>query len=151
MADIEYTGEVGCLVAGHRGQYAHLEVIRLALAYGWQGPDGWTPDDIAAAVADYESGDADREIEPGYPVFEATGELANDAETWLNDHVAADGFVFYWETSEFFYGTIAAACWETWNECRTCGGYLYDDGTDWRHVDETGAYLDADHVGEVDA
>lgn len=77
----------GCWFDGHRGQYIYGEVVQLACEYGYKPTDGWL---------------AHNEAETGQ-VTEWTVEEADRAESWLNEHVASDGYSFGWHDGEWFY------------------------------------------------
>ena len=95
----KYTGEVGCLVGGHHGQYGIDEVIGIALSYGM------LMEDRDAEVLEHRSWD--RDFSSDYVMSDDDHdyliEWANGAEEWLNENVAEDGFSFGWHDGEFFY------------------------------------------------
>jgi hypothetical protein len=81
----------GCWVAGHHGHYASAIVIETALNYGWH--------DTQAA-----------EIAARYPELteheqDVLNDVVNDAEQWLNEHIAPEGYSFGWHDGEFFLWT----------------------------------------------
>lgn len=90
-----YTGEVGCLVGGHEGQYAVISVINIAKDYGME----LTTDD-EGAVKEYLAGEWEfYDIDDILDV----GGLVDRAEEWLNEYVAEDEHSFGWSDGEFFY------------------------------------------------
>ncbi len=86
--------EVGVLISGHAGRYGATELIRLAQEYGF-GLD--TSD--SNCVARYEDG----EFDPTGELDETILWISEDAEDFLNDHVAEEGYMFSWYEGEFYY------------------------------------------------
>lgn len=87
----------GCIVGGSYGQYASLEVINLAIASGWVDEDAQrlveAEDEMLEMLREYEN------------------EIADDAEAWMNENVAPEGYSFGWHDGEFFLWSI-----EDWEE-----------------------------------
>lgn len=81
--------ETGCYVAGHEGWHGVLSVIGMAEDHGFE-----VDDDDREHLAKFERGEDDE----GY-----TYEIGDDAEQYLNDKVASEGFSFGWHDGEFFY------------------------------------------------
>jgi hypothetical protein len=81
--------DAGCWVDGHWGQYGPVRLCDIAQAAGWGGnPLPYNADQ--AMDMDYDQRD------------EWEGEAADQAEAWLNEHVAPAGFMFGWHEGEFF-------------------------------------------------
>ena len=87
----------GCYVDGHWGQYAVAHMVNRAEEFGYDN----------AEVIDL----ADRHIAaigpsdaPGltFDEFEALSEASDEVETWLNEHVAPEGYSFGWYEGEFY-------------------------------------------------
>lgn len=100
------SGPVGCFIDGHWGQYAIARVVEIARDLGWDDAEGI---DIAtrhlASAGPFAALDISDE-EHGVLV-----DAADDAERWLNDHVAPKGFSFGWYDGEFFLWSD-----ESWEE-----------------------------------
>ena len=72
--------DAGCWVDGHWGHYGPERVQELAAALGWTGERIGPDDDVDAYM-----------------------DATDDAERWMNDNVAADGYVFGWWDGGFYY------------------------------------------------
>lgn len=81
--------ETGCYIDGHHGHYGSAEVILLAADLGYN-----TFQDITSAKEYLAGGDV-----------EWIMEMADDAEHWLNENIAAPEHYFGWFDGEFFYQT----------------------------------------------
>lgn len=84
--------DAGCWIDGHWGQFGSSRLIEIAECYGFtfEPPtDSDCPGDIAEQIY----------------------EIADEAENWLNAHVAPEGFYFGWYEGEFFLWSA-----ETWDE-----------------------------------
>jgi hypothetical protein len=82
----------GCWIDGHWGQYGVVRLCEIVEAHG--GPSLLRYDvDVAMA------GDVERDVD-------AETWAADDAERWLNDHVAPEGFLFGWFDGEFFLAPL---------------------------------------------
>lgn len=93
----------GCWLEGSRGWRASAALVRIAHDYGMT----LTEDDLAILDA-YEDGTTDsltlstgETVDPAECVI-GQGEMADQAEEWLNDHVAPAGYMFGWHDGEFF-------------------------------------------------
>lgn len=93
--------DTGCLIDSHYGHYAHTMLIELAVSCGMMLPNA-----DAYIVARY----ADDNGLEEYP-HEYVYDLADDADQWLNEHCAPDGFSFGWYDGDYFLA--ADAWWET--------------------------------------
>lgn len=71
--------EAGCIFEGHRGHYIYDAIIQFALDEGW------------AAVVDVDWTD------------EAKVDIAEQAESWLNENIADHAWAYGWHYGEFFY------------------------------------------------
>lgn len=90
--------DVGCLIDGRWGQYAGARLVQIADEYGWHDTQAidLATRHLAAMGASDAPGLSDDE-------YEALSDATDDAERWLNEHVAADGFAFGWYDGELFY------------------------------------------------
>jgi hypothetical protein len=91
--------EPGCYVDSHWGQYAAARAIEVAVDNGWH-------DDEATDLAARHLASAGPSSEPGLndDEFERMMEACSDAENWLNDHHAAEGYAWGWNDGDFgFY------------------------------------------------
>lgn len=95
----------GTWVDGARGWRAPARVVEIAHTYGMPA----TPGD-AEILAHYQQGDGEPLTLPTGETLDAgeignavsgQGELADQAETWLNDHIAPDGWSFGWIDGDF--------------------------------------------------
>jgi hypothetical protein len=80
--------DAGCWVDGGRGRYARARVIEIALDCGWEDSEA------TEIVARYPELSEDQQ--------DALGDVVNNAEQYLNEHVAPEGFSFGWHDGEFF-------------------------------------------------
>lgn len=83
---------VGCWWEGHQGHYIGKYVVEEALGRGWHAEDEST---IREMVEVYPNLTNDQ-----YVIWD---EVVNDAEQWLNDAVAPEGYSFGWHDGEFFF------------------------------------------------
>jgi len=94
--ELIWNNETEVIFSGHRGHYAHVDVIQLALDYGMPNKPDENGIGFAELVADY--------METGgtgdYCEFSA--EASDEAEDWLNTHIAESGH-FGWEDGEFYF------------------------------------------------
>lgn len=89
--------DAGCWVDGHWGQYGAARVIEIAIAHGWDDAEA---DDLATRhMASIGPSDADGLSDDE---FEPYIDAAADAEAWLNENVAPEGYSFGWHNGEFF-------------------------------------------------
>lgn len=79
--------DAGCIIAGSLGQYGVVELLSLAVSSGCDIPD----------VIKYGNMDQNEALE-----YEWIGEVADDAEAWLNENAAPEGYSFGWHDGEFF-------------------------------------------------
>ncbi|MFY1620061.1 hypothetical protein [Micromonospora sp. WMMD736] len=106
-----FASDAGCWIDGHWGQYATVRLMSLAVERGWRLSD---EDDAiflrlhvsAGSPSSPEASDGDWEA-----LYEQGG-LADQAEAWLNDHVAPEGFVFGWHDGEFFLWPVHVWHWQ---------------------------------------
>lgn len=93
--------DIGCWIAGHRGRYATSGLVYKAMDWGFV-----IDSDDDRALTAYDGGD-DEILHDGemVDVFDWVIELADEAEAWLNDHVAPEGHSFGWFDCEFFLWT----------------------------------------------
>ena len=83
---------VGCWYAGHRGHYIGEAIVEEALSRGWHDEDEATIRQMVDAYPDLTDDQ-----------FAIWDEVVNDAEQWLNDAVAPEGYSFGWHDGEFFF------------------------------------------------
>jgi hypothetical protein len=92
----------GCWLESCRGWRAMSALVFVAHEYGMT----LTFDDLDILAA-YEAGQEeitlDGQVYIVPELVSGQGELADQAEDWLNDHVASDGYSFGWSDGEFFY------------------------------------------------
>lgn len=88
--------DAGCYVDGHWGQYATAHMIERATEFGFTDAEA---EDLAA-----------RKLVEMFPTngptlsdneHEYLTDAADDAEAWLNEHVAPEGYSFGWYEGEF--------------------------------------------------
>src|ERR1700745_779932 len=87
--------EAGCWIDGHTGHYGSARLILIATGLGWQDEEA-----LNAAIEYYANWgivDADWDIDPNY-----IHDAADDAERWMNDNIAPEGYCFVCEDGEFF-------------------------------------------------
>lgn len=72
--------DAGCWVDGHWGWRGSMRVVSIAHDFGWQA---------------YTAAPLDEEDEFIY-------EIADEAEQWMNDEVAPEGYSFGWHDGEWF-------------------------------------------------
>lgn len=71
--------EEGCWIDGRFGDHnANLTLLRLAVSFGWS-PGG------------------DIQVEDAEEMYQ----IAEEAEYWLNEHVAPEGYLFFWSDGDF--------------------------------------------------
>jgi hypothetical protein len=90
--------DAGCWVDGHWGWRGIARVVEIARDFGFTLTDDET-DDLAAYDAD---DDAPYTPDTWATVHDTVSALADDAEQWLTDNVAPDGYCFGWDDGEFF-------------------------------------------------
>lgn len=78
----------GCWIEGSWGHYAAMRLCEIAESLGWP-----IDPESKALVANY----ADATSEDSETVYE----LADEAEEWLNDNAAPEGYGFGWADGEF--------------------------------------------------
>lgn len=96
---------VGCLIDGWYGQYATARVVMIAAECGWNDSepyDGRGVDIARRHLATMGHGDAEPITDGECAMLP---DIADDAEEWLNEHVAAPDHMFGWFDGEFFYNT----------------------------------------------
>lgn len=86
--------DAGCWIDGHWGIYGSARLIAIAQGRGMR----LSEDDLRFVDAWH---NAISSIN-GDDVTEAMWSIADDTETWLNDHCAPDGYMFGWHDGEFF-------------------------------------------------
>lgn len=97
--------DAGCWVDGHWGQYGLAHLVLKATDYGYA--DAEMIDYATRHMASMSpNGDEDLTDDE----HEAMSDGADDVESWLNAHVAPEGYSFGWQDGEFFLW--ADAEWE---------------------------------------
>ena len=87
----ETPSAAGCWLEGHRGWTAIPALVRIAEGYGMV-----LSSDDAAIVSRVGGGDDSGDD------WECMHDIADDAEQWLTEHVAPEGYSFGWHDGEFF-------------------------------------------------
>lgn len=90
--------DVGCWVDGHWGQYGAARVIEIALAHGWD--DEGAADLAARRMGSMLPNPTNDDLSEND--FEKLLWASDDAERWLNENVAPEGYFFEWFDGEFF-------------------------------------------------
>ena len=86
-------GAAGCWINGDIGHYLSAEIILIAADYGWK--------DERAIDAAYRYWGNDPNS-GGPDLAEYVYDAALEAEEWMNEHVAPEGYMFGCEDGEFF-------------------------------------------------
>jgi len=87
--------DAGCWIDGRQGQYATPTLVQIAQAHGWGQEVG--------EGTDYDlSNQWIRGKELTNTEVEKVISMADEAEVWLNENVAPEGFQFGWYEGEFF-------------------------------------------------
>ena len=92
MTNTKTQPETGCWIDGHWGHYGITRLIEIAGEYGFPR----SQHDKVAIAAYVNDGEMEDEVIA----------IADDAEWWLNDQVAPDGWAFGWHDGEFFLWPI---------------------------------------------
>lgn len=88
--------DAGCWIEGHWGQYGMARLIEIAGEYGYNHPsDNSDAASVLASMGPSEHEATDIE-------WEQVLEAADDAEAWLNENVAPEGYSFGWYDGEFY-------------------------------------------------
>lgn len=109
LKSVEYLKSIGlepstgCWIDGHWGHFGVTRLIEIAQDYGYELCD----DDEKAVHAfkdwiDEFEGDCG-EYHNAADWILMQGGLGDDAEEWLNENVAREGYNFGWNDGEFFY------------------------------------------------
>lgn len=91
--------QAGCWIDGHWGHYGLARLIEIANNHGYEKD--------ASMAADY----LYNGFEPEDDRFEWIHEASEEAESWMNENIAPEGYCFGWYDGEFFLWSI-----EMWNE-----------------------------------
>lgn len=105
--------DAGCWIDGHWGQYATARLVQIAAGYGFRGDAVEDPEADLARIARAHLASIGPSDSEGISDDEHETLVygADDAEAWLNAHVAPEGFSFGWHDGEFFLWSD-----ETWEE-----------------------------------
>lgn len=106
--------QAGCWIGGGWGWLGSIRVIEIAESHGFPMDD----DDKALVEANrgvcvepltLSTGQV---VEPDLigELVSGQGEMADKAETWLNDNVAPEGYSFGWHDGEFYLWSTADWC-----------------------------------------
>lgn len=89
--------ETGCYVDGHWGHYAGAHMIMRATEFGYS-------DEQAIELAQRRLNEMFPHDGPGLDddEYEVFSDCIDDAEAWLNDHAAPEGYSFGWFDGEFY-------------------------------------------------
>lgn len=88
--------DAGCWIDGHWGHYTGARLIQIAVANGWG-------DTQALAVADrYMDGKPQLDSFGEDLEWEYLWDAVDEAEVFLNEQIAPDGYSFGWFDGEFF-------------------------------------------------
>lgn len=91
--------DIGCYVDGHWGQYGIARMVIRATEFGYD-------DQEVIDLADNKL--ASMLPNPTYDFSESEEEqliwASDEVENWLNENCAQEGYSFYWNDGEFFYG-----------------------------------------------
>ena len=83
--------EAGCWIDGNWGHYSSARLIHVANIYGWEAPEA------LRLAMQYMAGTGISGEE-----VDLMHEFSYEAEEWLNENVAPEGYSFGWSDSEFF-------------------------------------------------
>lgn len=100
------TLETGCYVDGHWGQYGAARVIIVAHELGYDDATA-----VALATKKLDAMMPSRHVELTLDEEDMLIDCCDDAERYLNENVAAQGYSFGWNDGEFFYWAT-----EQWTE-----------------------------------
>ena len=94
--------EPGCYVDGHWGQYGIARMVEIAEEMGYD-QDPYLIHLAHAHLAEC--------AHPGQEYMtdaarERLFDSADEVEAWMNEHAAADGYVWEWVDGEFFYSEL---------------------------------------------
>ncbi len=113
MSKIQYTGEEGCLIEGHWGQYAGARLIaEIAAYYGWDDHRAIRIANKHLATMGPNTHNNPYPTEAEYEYLFGADEEATD---WLNENVAEKDHQFGWHDGEFFY--MPNEWWEETDYC----------------------------------
>ena len=116
--------DAGCWIDGHWGQYGTDRLVQIASAWGFVGSGDERDrllitycsqrverDEATALAALLPLMTPDERDAAEWQIAEEVYSLADDAESWLNEHAAPEGYSFGWHDGEFFLWST-----ETWEE-----------------------------------
>jgi hypothetical protein len=101
--------DIGCLVDGWLGQYAGASMVLVATCFGYADNEV-----IDVARRHYDSMGSRDELGITDDEHGKLSDMVDEVESWLNEHVAADGYAFGWHDGEFFYQPTTSWEDETW-------------------------------------
>ena len=109
--------DAGCYVDGHHGWHGHAMMLELAHELGWP----LSEEDHVMILA-HDSGEDT--IAGEVTLHEHIYAMMDDAESWLNEHAAPDGYSFGWHDGDFFlspnHGDETAWCAADGSSCEDC-------------------------------
>jgi hypothetical protein len=107
--------DAGCWIDGHWGGYGVARMIEIAAAHGFVDhaaePPFATLDCVSIAQRHLAAMGPSTEEAPSWEEIENMEQASDDVESWLNSHVAPEGYSFGWHDGEFFLWSD-----ETWAE-----------------------------------
>lgn len=88
--------DAGCYVDGHWGQYGVAHMINRAEEFGYAEPEVTALADKHMASMGPSGGE-----DLTFDEHEALSDASEEAENWLNENVAPEGYSFGWSEGEF--------------------------------------------------
>lgn len=101
MTPAEAEKSQGCWLEGHRGWSASGELVNIAHHHGMP-LDAYDREVVTAYLRGDETITIDFQEHDVTGLVVDQGELADQAEAYLNEHVAPEGWQFGWHDGEFF-------------------------------------------------
>lgn len=100
MTTLATPADAGCWIDGTWGRFVSVRVVGIALHYGWE----LSPEDLATydRLFNETQWDGPLALDDDWDALLDQGGMADDAEKWLNEHIAPDGYAFGWHAGEFF-------------------------------------------------
>ncbi len=104
---VKYEPATGCWIDGHWGHYGIARLVDIAQDNGFEISD--LDESAVWAYRNNIENFYDEQTGEFHNAFEWTLAVSEDAEEWLNEHIARPGFYFGWHDGEFFY--MATGWW----------------------------------------
>lgn len=86
----------GCWIDGHWGHYSGARLIQIATSAGWDDTDAF------AAAERYMKNEPELDEDGVDLQYEHIWDAADEAEVWMNEHIAPEGYSFGWHDGEYF-------------------------------------------------